>query len=115
MLVSMAATEDDASRSLCSRSQAAELRRSRRLVDDLDKDAVARARGAGANDSAQRARDSPLAADHLADVVLGDVQLQDERAVALDLVDADGVGIVDEPPRQLGEQFSQCSWPSAGA
>jgi hypothetical protein len=36
-------------------------------------------------------------------------------AVALDLVDADRVRIVDEPSRQLGEQLSQCSSPSAAA
>jgi len=44
-----------------------------------------------------------------------DVELQHERALALDLLDADGVRIVDELAGQLGEQLSQCSWPSAGA
>jgi hypothetical protein len=31
------------------------------------------------------------------------------RTLALDLVDPNGVGVVDEPARELGEQFSQCS------
>src|SRR5207244_12937649 len=84
-------------------------------VDDLDKDAVARPRRARPDDRAQRPGDPALAADHLADVVLGDVQLQHVRAVALDLLDVDRVRIVDEPPRELGQQFSQCSSPSAGA
>src|SRR5438093_3138351 len=84
-------------------------------VDDLDKNAIARARRAGTDDRAQRPRDPALAADHLADVVLGHVQLQDVGALALDLLDANRVRVVDEPPRQLGEQFSQGSWPSGGA
>src|SRR5207247_2573666 len=80
-------------------------------VDDLDKDAVARARRARADDCAQGARNAALPSDHLADVVLRYVQLQHVRTVALDLLDVDRVGIVDEPPRQLGEQFSQSSSP----
>src|SRR5207237_9232177 len=86
----------------------------RALADDLDKDAVARPRRACADDRAQRPGDPALAADHLADVVLRDVQLQHVRAVALDLLDVNRVRIVDEPPRELGQQFSQCSSPSAG-
>src|SRR5437764_10428283 len=86
-----------------------------RSVDDLDKDAVARPRRARTDDRAQGAGDPALAADHLADIVLGDVQLQYVRAVALDLLDVDRVRVVDEPPRELGQQFSQCSLPSAGA
>ena len=63
-------------------------------------------RPARAHDRAQGARDASLPADHLADVVLGDVQPEDERAVlALDLLDAHGVRLVDEPPRELREQL----------
>ena len=38
--------------------------------------------GAGAHDRPQRARDPPLAADHLADVVVGDVKPQHDRVVS---------------------------------
>ena len=50
-------------------------------VDDLELEPASRLDAAGADDRAQRARESALAADHLADVVLGDVQPEDERAV----------------------------------
>ena len=42
-------------------------------------------------DRAQRPGDPALAADHLADVVAGDVQLDDRVAVALDLLDEAGL------------------------
>jgi hypothetical protein len=45
------------------------------LFDDLEQDAAAGAGRGGAHDRAQRPRDPALAADHLADVVLGDVEL----------------------------------------
>jgi hypothetical protein len=63
-------------------------------------------RAACAHDRPQRTRDATLPADDLPDVALGDVQAKDERpVVALDLLDAHGVGLVDEPPRQLREQL----------
>src|SRR5205823_11273464 len=68
---------------------------------DLEHHALLATRGGRADDRAQRACDPPLAADHLADVVLGHVQLQDNGPFALDLLDADLVGLVDEPPRQV--------------
>ena len=81
-------------------------RRDSGSADDLELQPPARARPAGAHDGAQGARDAALPADHLADVVFGDVQAEDERAVvALDLLDAHRVGLVDEPPRELREQL----------
>src|SRR5919201_3140501 len=68
-------------------------------LDDLEQDAPVGAGRRGPDDAAQRAGDPPLATDHLAHVVLGNVQLEDRRALTLDLLDADGVGIVHEAPR----------------
>jgi hypothetical protein len=77
-----------------------------RSPDDLELHAAARMRTAGAHDRPQSARDATLPPDHLADVAFGDVQPKDERpVVALDLLDAHGVGLVDEPPRKFREQL----------
>ena len=60
----------------------------------------------GAHDRAQRPGEPTLTADHLADVCLGHVEPEDERAVILlDLLDAHGAGLVDEPARELRDQF----------
>src|SRR4029078_2330142 len=53
---------------------------------------------------AQRARDATVATDHLADVVRRDVQDEDERVVALLLLDANRRRIVDELAREVREQ-----------
>ena len=45
------------------------------------------------------------------DVVVGHVEPEDERAVVLlDLLDAHGVGLVDEPARELGDQLRHAYW-----
>src|SRR5262245_62708025 len=77
------------------------------LVDDLELDALVLVRSARAHDRPQRACDAPLAPDHLADVCLGDAQLEHGRAVALDPGDFDLVGVVDEALGQVGDQVFQ--------
>ena len=77
------------------------------LFQDLEHDAVVRPRSARAHDRAQRPRDAALAADHLADVGLRDAQLEDCHALAMNLLDLDRVGVVDEMPCQVREQLSQ--------
>ena len=61
------------------------------------------AHAACANERPQGPGDAPLAADHLADVLVGDVQPEDDGTVALGALDPYLVGPVDEVPRQLGE------------
>ena len=70
--------------------------------------------GTGALATAILTGNATLAANYLANVVLRNVELQDLGAVAFDLLDADRVRVVDQPPCELGQQLSQCSWPSAG-
>src|SRR3954469_5131868 len=73
---------------------------------DLELQAAPGVRSPGADERAQRTRDPALAADHLADVALGDVQAQDERAVvAVGLLDAHRVRLVHEPAGELLEQL----------
>src|SRR5581483_5743685 len=74
-------------------------------VGDLDEDAPALAKRARAHERAQRASNATLPADHLADVVCGDVQHEDERSVAFLLLDADRIGVVDELAREIREQL----------
>ena len=62
-------------------------------------------RGARAHDRAQRPGEPALAADHLAAVLGRDVELEHGRVLTLDLLDAHGVGIVDELLREPGEQL----------
>ena len=59
----------------------------------------------GADERAQRAGDPALAADHLADVVRRDVQPEHDGVVLLDLLDAHGVGLVDESPHEVLDDF----------
>ena len=81
------------------------------LVGDLELEPAARLHPAGADDRAQRPDEPALAADHLADVVLGHMELEDERPVVLlDLLDAHGVGLVDEPAGKLGDELGHSYW-----
>ena len=50
-----------------------------------------------------------VAADHLADVVGRDVQHQNERAVALLRLHANGRRVVDKLAREIREQLSHCA------
>jgi hypothetical protein len=80
-----------------------------RSVSDLEDQPAPLAGAAGADDRAERPSDAALAADHLAHVVLRDVQAEDDGIFALLLLHADGVGIVYELPSQVREQVSQDS------
>ena len=51
------------------------------------------------------AREPPLPADHLPDVVGRDVQMEDDRIVALLGLDPHGIRLVHKPPRQILEEF----------
>ena len=62
-----------------------------------------------ADERPQSARDPALAPDHLADVLLGDVQPEDDRAVPLGPLHAHLVRPVDEVPRQVLEQLLQAA------
>ena len=63
-------------------------------------------RTAGTNDRAQRARDTSLLADHLAEIVLRNVKAEHDSIGLVDALDAHGVGLVDKLPRQVLEKFS---------
>lgn len=79
------------------------------LVSDLEHESPALACASGSNHCAQRPRDPALTADHLADVILGDVKAEDECILPLLLLDADGVRIVHELSSEVLQQISQCS------
>jgi len=88
-----------------------ERRNAHALFDDLDRDAAVLARGSRAHDRPQRARDPAAAADHLADVVGRDVEQERQLALPLLRLDANGVRIVDQPPRELLQELSRCRAP----
>jgi hypothetical protein len=79
--------------------------RGRSLVDDLELYAAALAHAACSHDRAQCARDSPLPADHFAEIVLSDVKPKHDCVLLVDTLDAHGVRIVDELSRQILEQL----------
>ena len=85
------------------------------LFDDLEQRPAAAAGRRGPHHRAQRAGDAALTADHLAHVVLGDVELQDRVAVAFDLLHAHGVRLVDQAASQvldeLGGHATKRPWP----
>jgi hypothetical protein len=78
-----------------------------RSVSDLEDQPAPLAGAARAHDRAECPSDAALAADHLADVVLRDVQAEDDGIFTLLLLHADGIGIVYELPSQVREQVSQ--------
>src|SRR5665647_3432847 len=76
------------------------------LADDLELEPAPRVRPARADDGPQRTGDPSLPPDHLADVVLGDVEPEEERpVVVLDLLDPHRVRLVHEPTRERLEQL----------
>src|SRR3954470_2550947 len=75
-------------------------------VDDVDEDAALLLDRCGLDDRAQGVRGAPHLADHPAVDLVADRQLEDDRAVLLvELLDGDGVRIIDELPRQVVEQL----------
>lgn len=81
--------------------------RSSSLISDFQHEPPPLPRAARANDRAQRASDPALTADHLADVVFRHMEAEDERILALHLLDPDRVGIVHELACEIREQLSQ--------
>src|SRR5439155_22693638 len=73
-------------------------------LNDLEQDPPVALGAARADDGAESSGDAAASPDHAADVVRGDAQPDDERAVLLDLLDADGVGVLDEPPSEVLDQ-----------
>ena len=79
------------------------------------RDALVLVRTARAHDRPKRTGDATLAPDHLADVGLGDAELEHRRAVALRARDRHLVGVVDEALGQVGDELLQarrCPGPS---
>ena len=96
------------------RAGARRARRAASSVDDLDEDALSFLDAIGLHDGAQRLGRAALAADHLAAVVLGDAQLEDDRVVVLlELVNLDLVRLVDQGPGEELEQLLQALIPLA--
>jgi hypothetical protein len=75
--------------------------------DDVEVDADAFTGSGGFDESAQAADDSALASDDFADVFLVDFELVDRRIAILDLVDFDGVGLVDQCAGDVLDQALQ--------
>jgi hypothetical protein len=76
------------------------------LIGDFQHEPPALPSAACANHRAKRPGNPALASDHLPDIFLGDMQAQNERILALDLFDPDGVRVVYELPGEIREQFS---------
>src|SRR5262249_34560826 len=64
-------------------------------LDDLEHGALTFARGRDLQQRADRVGDPPLLADDLAHVVLGDLQLEDDRSLPLDLAHLAWFRVVD--------------------
>ena len=62
---------------------------------------------AAAEDRAQRLRGPALLADHLAEILLGDLELEHQRVRLGDLLDLDLLGPVDETARQKVDQLAR--------
>src|SRR2546421_8112429 len=75
------------------------------LVDNLEQDALAALRTARADECPQGSRDAALAADHLADIVLGHAQLEHDGVVTLGPAHLDLVRMRDELPGDVLEQL----------
>jgi hypothetical protein len=76
-------------------------------VSDLENQPAPLPRASGPDDRPERPRDPSLASDHLADIVLGDVQPQDDGVVALLLLDSDRIRVVHELSREVREELRQ--------
>src|SRR6478736_4885838 len=76
-------------------------------VGNLEHVALVRPRPARPDDAAQGPRDPALLADHLADVVGRDMEPEDDGVLMRLRLDANGVGLVDQPTREPLEQLGQ--------
>jgi hypothetical protein len=74
-------------------------------VGDLEHETPVTSSARGADERAQSACDAALTADHLADVLRGDVKAEDHDVALVDALDADGGRIVDEPARNPGQEL----------
>jgi hypothetical protein len=74
-------------------------------VGNLEHVALVGARATCADDAAKSAGEAPLLADHLPDVVGGDVEVEDDGVLTLLGLDAHGIGLVHEPSRQPLQEF----------
>ena len=81
--------------------------RSGSLIGDFQHEPPPLPGAARPNHGAERASDPALASDHLPDIVLGDMQAEDERILALHFLDPDRVRVVNELSREIREQLSQ--------
>ena len=75
------------------------------LVRDLEHEPPVAPRTGRPHHRAQRPRDAPLAADHLADVVGRAVEAEDDDVALVEALDPDRGRVVDEPSRDPGEQL----------
>src|SRR5438876_6239078 len=75
------------------------------LFEDLEDDLAVRAGRRGIQDGADRLGGSTLLADHPAEILLGDLQLEDRRSLALRLPHLDSVRLADELLRQEYNQL----------
>src|SRR5688572_27177708 len=79
------------------------------LLDDLEDRALAQLGRGSREDRAHRPGRAPLLADHLAEVFLGDLELEDGGLFSLDLVDLDGLGTIDQRRGDEGDQLLEGS------
>ena len=73
-------------------------RQGRPSIDDVDQHTTALVHRRCLDDRAQRLRSASAPPDHLPIIIVGDTQLEHDRAVVLlELLDRDIFGIVDQP------------------
>jgi hypothetical protein len=66
------------------------------LIDDVEVGSTSHLAGSGGKERANGLSRAAIAADDLADIVLGDAKLDDRVVVPLDLANLNGIGVVDE-------------------
>src|SRR3954466_135217 len=76
-------------------------------LDDVDEDAPVVLDRGGLDDRPEGLGGAPAASDDLSVVILVHGELEDQGAVVLlELLDLDGLGVVDEEPREVLEQLA---------
>jgi len=84
-------------------------------IDDVEVGATTDLDRCRGHDGAERLRGAAVFADHLADVVLGDAELEDDVVVTLDLGHVDARGIIHERFRQSLYELLERHGPEAQA